>query len=309
MKRVPATENSTSTSTPPHFCIAFTSSSSRSPSRPRTENLAQGFHGAFSTDAQTHFVLPAYFRAMCGRTLLPRHIFDQCANALCFPGAFSGNVRTHFVLPAHFRPMRKRTLLSRSVCRKAEPCLRVFLWKTRGLLALAHCFPRSFLGFARVRTAFPACFWAMCGRTLLPRYIFWQCAGALCFPGAFSTDAQTHFVLPAYFRPMRKRTLLPRHIFDQCANALCSPGAFSTDARTHFAFPERLSQRDALLTSFCLLALLAFCRKAEPCLPSFPAENSCLLRQKAQKLAGFLEYSRCFPGAFSGNVRAHFASP
>ena len=41
------------------------------------------------------------------------------------------------------------------------------------------------------------------------------------------------------------------------------------------------------LTSFCLLAMLAFCRKALPCLPSFPTENSRLLRQKPQKFAQF----------------------
>ena len=49
------------------------------------------------------------------------------------------------------------------------------------------------------------------------------------------------------------------------------------------------------LPSFCLLAMLAFCRKALPCLPSFPAENSCLLRQKPQKFAAHFRPLGAFP--------------
>ena len=129
----------------------------------------------------------------------------------------------------------------------------------------------------RVRTARSMHFWRKCERILLDWRVFGENADAFCSLGAFLGKVRAHFAFMACFRGKCGRILFRRHDFGESALA-------------HFAS----SQRDALLTTFCLLAPLAFCRKAEPCLTSFPAENSCLLRQKTQKFAArFWAFRAC----------------
>ena len=135
------------------------------------------------------------------------------------------------------------------------------------LLALLAFLPQG-RALRQKTQKFEAHFWRKCERTLLSRR----------FPG----KVQTHFVSPTRFRGKCACARLAWRDFGESASAFCFPDTISGKMRLRIAFMARFwgkcgrillawrvfgenadafwlsSQRDALLTTFCLLAMLAF---------------------------------------------------
>ena len=138
--------------------------------------------------------------------------------------------------------------------------------KTRaffGFLALAVISAKIFsksqkscVRASKVRAHFvlPARFQGKCERILFRRSVFEESADAFCFPEAISRKVRTHFACSVRFCGKCGRILFRRSVFGESADALRFPEAILWKVQTHFAS----SQRDALLTTFCLLAPLAF---------------------------------------------------
>ena len=115
--------------------------------------FAHGFPGVFLGFSRLRIAFPARFWAsrVCAR--LPLRVFELLACAHGFPGVFSSFSRLRIASPGVFVARRslayefsygKLAGFSRlRICRKAKPCLRVFLRKTRG----------TFSAFSRSRTA------------------------------------------------------------------------------------------------------------------------------------------------------------
>ena len=114
-------------------------------------------------------------------------------------------------------------------------------WRVFDFLALAHCSLGAILGFSRVRIACLARFRLSRACALLSWHVLGFFALAHCFPGAFLGFSRLRIALLARFWVFRVCGLLAWRDFGLS------------------------SQRDALLTTFCLLAPLAFCHKALPC--------------------------------------------
>ena len=197
--------------------------------------------------------------------------------------------------------------------RSAMRCLQFSCSQTLGLLALAHGFPGSFSGFARVRIARLACFrasrtcallpsayfWALRVCALFPRHVFGLCACAHGFPGVFSGFSRLRICRPARFRASRVRALLPQRVFGFLACAHCFPGAFPAFSRLRTASPACLSQGKALLTSFPT----ENSRASRACARLSVARRSCASSQRDALLTVFLlANSRALRGGGRGKI-------
>ena len=163
---------------------------------------------------------------------------------------------------------------------------------------------RAVLAFKTIFVTSSARFWGSKVLLRLPRRDFGLQKRFHALLGVFLAFKSSFVVSPKRFQASKELLLPPRNDFGLQKNFCCLPEAISPFKSSFVASTKRfrrskvlsLPRRSAMrglhrsasrcLPSFCLLAPLAFCRKALPCLPSFPAENSCLLRQKAQKLVG-----------------------
>ena len=306
MKRVPATEKTHRLATPPHLCIAFSSSSSRPSYRNFKKDICRKAEPCFVAARCAAYSFPAESsRAsrVCAR--LPRLVFGLCACAHLSQGGalltefscsqtlgtFSAFSCLRIASPEAFSGFSRLR-----ICRKAKPCLRVFVCshcshfcrfaakstKTRG----------TFSAFSRLRTAFLARFWASRTCARLSRCVFGLCACAHCSLGVFSSFSRVRTASPARFRALRVCALLPPLVFGLCACAHCFPRSFSSFSRLRIASPDtfsafsrlrtasparfwasracaRLSPTRFRLSRVCARLPRSVCRKAEPCLRVF----------------------------------------
>ena len=147
----------------------------------------------------------------------------------------------------------------------------------------------AFFGFARLRIAFPAHFWASraCARLTsacffasracarLPRRGFWLRALAHCFPGVFLGFARLLEAFPMCFFASRACARFSLRVFWLCAFAHCFPCVFSGFARLRTAFLGVFSGFARVFEAFsvCFLASRVCARFSQRGLRAFWAEN------------------------------------
>ena len=160
MKRVPATEKTHRLATPPHLCIAFSSSSSRPSYRNFKKDIAGRLIHAFPAPTQTrsaHRELfqafsrvrtasPAYFWASRACALLSPLVFGLLACAHGFPCAFSSFSRVRTASPVCFRASRVCALLPPAYFWASRACARLSPARFRALRVRARL-PRHIFGF------------------------------------------------------------------------------------------------------------------------------------------------------------------